>query len=234
MARGQLHGFSGVAGEPAGSPEVDNDAGRLGGGISALDSDLTVVQSLFAGNLSDALHGGALHQDGGSAVLKNSVLADNSGARGGALHLGDDTATLEIDFCTFSGNTSRVHGDAINHTAGSLTLSNSIVDHNGPAEAVYLLDSDVSFNQTYSLITGATAFGGAALATLPSDGDALGNRIGSPANFVDVSLDGDWTNDDWALDPSSVALDAADPALPDPDGTPADMGAGGGPDAWLP
>lgn len=49
--------------------------------------------------------------------------------------------------------------------------------------------------------------------------------------FLGAVLDGDCDTDDLRLHPASPAVNAGDPLLHDPDGTPADLGAYGGPDA---
>ena len=62
---------------------------------------------------------------------------------------------------------------------------------------------------------------------------ALGN-IGAAPQFVAFSDDGDWTNDDYCLQPGSPGVDMGDPdpAIDDPNGTRNDMGAFGGPLAF--
>ena len=63
------------------------------------------------------------------------------------------------------------------------------------------------------------------------------NLVGAPStNHVEAdpllaawTADGDCSNDDWTLLPGSPARDAGNPAWPDLDGTPNDIGVTGGP-----
>jgi parallel beta-helix repeat protein len=105
-------------------------------------------------------------------------------------------------------------------------LSGNIVIGNG-GTGIYVHDADDSV--AYNLSWGHTEDWAGALVDL----DGLHGNLSEDPDFVDASDDGDGTNDDMRLDSGSPAIDAADPATSDPDGSTADMGAYGGPNgSW--
>ena len=92
------------------------------------------------------------------------------------------------------------------------------------SHAGFVHDADASV--AYNLSWGHTEDWAGALVDL----DGLHGNLSEDPDFVDASDDGDGTNDDMRLDSGSPAIDAADPATSDPDGSTADMGAYGGAD----
>jgi predicted outer membrane repeat protein len=64
-----------------------------------------------------------------------------------------------------------------------------------------------------------------------SDHTGMGGNISLDPGVVDYSNDGDETNDDLTLTPTSPCIDAGTPHLDDPDDSRSDMGAYGGPGA---
>ncbi|MGJ8663719.1 MAG: choice-of-anchor Q domain-containing protein, partial [Marinicella sp.] len=108
-----------------------------GGGIYN-GGEMTVIDSTFAGNVSDDLlaSGGAIYTAAlGSTTLQDSTFIGNDGAIGGAIYLENDAASgaLEAVNSTFTQNGSNsVQGGAI-YNAGMLGSINNTFAANGNA-----------------------------------------------------------------------------------------------------
>ncbi len=107
------------------------------GGAIYNTGTLTVSGSTIFGNLAGS-YGGAIYAESGSTTsITNSTIYDNSGEYGGGLYT-NLSATSTVIHSTLAENTATYGGSAV-HTAGSLTLINSILDSNtgGTAECVW-------------------------------------------------------------------------------------------------
>lgn len=128
------------------------------GGAIYNSGTLTVTGSTIFGNMAGS-YGGAIYTDTGSTTdITNSTIYDNSGDYGGGLYT-NLSGTSNVIHSTFSGNTTN-HGGSAVHTAGSLTLINSILDGNtggtaecggaGSVTASHNVISDGSCGATYT------------------------------------------------------------------------------------
>ena len=224
-----------------GTSWVDNTASHYGGAAYVEYSTVDVQQSRFAGNFVGNTHGGALYSYATDLSLSNSVIADNDAIQGGALYLTGsdqdydndglpDRTSATLDFLTGVHNAGVSLGAFMRKGYADVVLSNSIVAHNRDNVAISLSDG-TGYTQ-YTTLTAdndVRDFGNFDPGTEPQTGDLNGNIVDGLTDFVSRTDDGDWTNDDLHLLDTSEARDAGDPLLQDPDGSPADMGAYGGP-----
>jgi hypothetical protein len=200
---------------------ADNVAAR-GGGIAIEENykPVTLRRVRFEGN--QAALGGAIVVRASKFAMTASILVDNVASEAGGAIAFDEAAPWEpdpsfdpptrsslgdVDFCTLHDNSAPAGAGVWTGTPG-LSVANSIVSAGG----VYVDDGTPawSYNDTYP-----ASFVGMADPTGTS-----GNLSVAPG--FDADLD---------LGAGSACVDAADPALEDPDGSRADMGAYGGPDA---
>jgi predicted outer membrane repeat protein len=114
------------------------------GGAIYNTGSLTVSGSTIFGNLADG-YGGAIYNDG-TLELYNSTIYDNSGEYGGGLYT-NLAANSTVVHSTFAENTATYGGSAV-HTAGSLTLYNSLLSGNtgGSAECAWTGSMTASTN----------------------------------------------------------------------------------------
>lgn len=194
---------------------VDNWA-FYGGGVYLADAEATfervVINQNYSGDDDDGA-GGAYFLSS-VATLTNVVVTDNqsSGVAGG-IELDDSSATLtNVDV---SGNTSDWAGGIYSHSS-SVTLSNvDIVDNwgwgHGGGVWGYFTISHSNLNGNY-----------------PDDVYGMADPIGTNGN---ISADPDLYDSLGHLNTTSPLVDAGDPAILDPDGSPSDIGAFGGPGA---
>ena len=214
---------------------TDNTAGD-GAGLYLLDCDGTVRQTLVAGNAAEdtqpgtgTLHGGGgLLINGGQVDVVSVVVASNSSTDlgGGVLTTGTFGAASLINV-TLSQNSSSSGGTGIHlDTDGEIILLNSIlaVNHGDAGIASDGAQPDQRYSDVYG--NQSVDYGAGVVDVTGVDGN-----IQVDPQFVALSEDGDWTNDDYHLDVGSLCSDAGDPdvAYDDVDTTPNDMGAYGGP-----
>jgi predicted outer membrane repeat protein len=206
---------------------TDCVASSLGGGLYLESSSSEIRRSLFAGNVA-ADQGGAVYALYGSVEIENAVLSDNRARYGGALNLAG-TRTLPLDAhlanLTATFNTGVAGGAFLRISLADVELTDSVLAHHRGAETVWQLDSTSgTLDQRRTLLWDSASAHYRSTVANPIGRD--GNAVVDP-RLWDVSEDGDWTNDDWRLKPSSPARDAG--LGLDADGTPADLGAFGGP-----
>ena len=161
--------------------------GGNGGAIGNLQSRLTIDDSVFVGNQTNADttgsagNGGAIYVDGvngGQMVVRRSRFAANVAANlGGAIHtyLYQGGTGLTIEDSTFRDNMSVRNGGAIFHMNGLLTITGSTFEGNttvGQGGALWIRDSNPTLirNSTFTENTatgrsanGTTGLGGAIL-----------------------------------------------------------------------
>jgi len=177
-----------------------------GGGLVIDSDDVLVLNSVFGGNQADQGGGAILVAvDGDGTVIANNVLIANSSPEGAGVHFRAALGDLDGQDVDFVNNIV-----AFNQGYGAYTELTLFGD-----------------NFQYNDVFGNTAGGyGAPIGPILIPA----NNIASDPLYVSLSLDGDWTNDDLALDTGSPCIDAGDPATfyNDPDGTRNDMGIYGG------
>ena len=223
---------------------TDNTAAHYGGGLYVDYSAVDIQHAVFAQNFVADVHGGALYAYATQVDIENAVFADNDGVQGGALLLtgttndtdGDgqpDLTHSTLNFVTAVHNSTVSMGAFVHAIHADVELSNSIVAYNGNGYAISLSASSPTYQQHTTLTESNEDGDFKNFATNPADepqtGDLFGNIVGGLPDFLALTDDGDWTNDDLHLGPASSATDVADPLLLDADGSPADMGAYGGP-----
>ena len=210
---------------------VDNSANCHGGGIYVRYSAPDVDGLRAVSNVAHQL-GAGIYVGNGSPHLANIVSIGNSGATvGGGIRLYSSSSTLvnAVVVGNSAGGDDPPPGAGIAISGGSPALSNVTVANNATSE---------NYDWYVGGITGTPA-------TLdhcnvwnnsPSDFDAGYDPIGVDGNisedpqFLDVTAPDplDW---DLHLATTSPLIDAGDPAVLDPDGSPSDIGAYGGPGA---
>jgi len=216
----------------------DNTAAQKGGAVYVSDGSLAVIDSEWSGSRADlgghlyvaggtvslvrtqllgasaSFGGGGLAVEDGAVTVRNALWSDLSADRGGAVLVGG--GQTDIRYSVFTRNDSAV-GAAAALDAGRLSISHSIITGHVGAEAIANATA-APIRLTHSLLY---------------DND-LGDWIGDLyiANLVEEQAPRfvNAATADYALLTGSPALDAGDEA--DLDGTPADMGLYGGPDAW--
>ncbi|HTM20525.1 MAG TPA: hypothetical protein VL172_08460 [Kofleriaceae bacterium] len=186
--------------------------------------------------------GGAIHFSGTNFVLSNSVLAGNDADHlGGAIYAAQDRPWTDVDtaappsstvgvfqFLVIHGNQADDAGAVLyKESPHQMRIEDSILfDNTGPTTVTVVApdpsDSDpapspVPPTWRYNDLMPGGSFEGMSDPT-GSDGNIAANPM-----FVDAG-DGN-----YHLTSGSPAIDAADPAITDPDSTRADMGRFGGP-----
>ncbi len=198
---------------------LDNFADQGGAIYVDETSAVTIDQSVFAGNL--ASDGAAVQIDGGSLALTNVITAWNEADDDGGGALVTGNGTLTSTNVTMGGDQASTGDGVYVMDSSSAVVMNSILWGAGGTGVV--VEAGSSFNGTYNNVYGwTTNYTGASGGT--------GSISQDPA-FVDVTDDGDRTNDDWSLDSSSPSVDAGDnsSSYNDADGSRNDQGAYGGP-----
>ncbi|MCA9491171.1 MAG: hypothetical protein KC621_14675 [Myxococcales bacterium] len=199
-------------------------------GLSVGSAPLTmlrtdVVRNVGHGDTYTYAVGAPLFVGGAGAVvsIRNCLIADNLGdappgsvSNGGAIGTwGGAAVVVDIEHTTIAGNVTATVGPVVAIASETVNLSHVILADNVGAEAVEnrgTVDTEhCLFDATGTLVGEPTT--------------EATNLIGQDPLFVDAVAG------DWHLAPGSPAIDAGDPAIRDPDGSVADLGAYGGPDA---
>lgn len=123
----------------------------IGGGISSVNSTLTLINTTVRNN--KAAYGGGVGLMGGQVTLVNSTISNNTAGSGGGIHNG---GTLTVLNSTISAN----FGGGIGFSLGSTTLGNTIVagnfdgpDCRGFTSLGYNLIGDIT-DCTFTPVTG--------------------------------------------------------------------------------
>ncbi len=227
-----------------------NDASALGGALYAHDSDSVVIlDSIFRDNTA---------VDGGGAYLNNlselearrslfcNNAADDDG--GGAYSVSVSTSEQWTNNA-FVDNQAVDGGGALVVEGGVQTTVafNDVLGSSSAAGAVRTFDNGLSFtdNIVAQTLSGGGLHAGSAIpdaqidrntwwVNSPDDLSGAQSTWGASNQVTDpqlqvLSLDGDCSNDLLWPSLGSPVVDRGDPALLDPDGTRADVGAYGGP-----
>jgi hypothetical protein len=214
---------------------ADNVAGFRGGMLMAYqNSTVSVERALVAGNRAPDDQGGAFRIYQSLLDLTHVVLHDNHAEEGAAVYGYGSSTTIAFDHVTATHNAATIYGSVLRlSTSADATAIDSIFARNGGHSVVSDTTSAGLYTQSYCLVDENTSTMTWHLAVSPDPGDGFsGNLVdnGYAVDFVSVTDDGDWANDDWHLLPTSDAVDAGDPAGGlDPDGSAPDLGAHGGP-----
>jgi uncharacterized repeat protein (TIGR01451 family) len=196
---------------------IGNHGGN-GGAIINRDVNMTVEDSLFQGNatqapVGDPFHGGvggyggAIFIDGtnlGTLTLRHTTFSGNQATNlGGAIYswMYGQPSALVIEDCTFANNVAVRTGGAITHSNGRLTISGTTFSGNtviGQGGAIFTLEGVPG--QTPVSITNSTFYGNSATGIRPSDGSTgIGGAIldaANPTTLTHVTIVGNYA--DWA------------------------------------
>ncbi len=196
-----------------GSDFVDNTADNYGAGVRLHHGDATLANNLFCRNIA-GLDGGALHLTSGTRDLTNSVLIENqAGNSGGAITLWDAELYRGRNN-TFVANRASGNGSAIlggpdtdgEESDSILTLqtgSNTVLHNTGRIVSSVLWDNTGTLQWTQQTM-------------LPAADPMFASWV-----------PGDCSRESVWLTAGSSLIDQGE--LVDPDGTPSDVGAFGGP-----
>jgi len=211
------------------------------GGALAFDNDphlVTVTDVTMIGN--NANTGGAVcllkkAQDGpddeagteddfwvaSNILVRNSLFVDNDASASGG-NVDVVYGEIALEFVTMHRADAPDGGSVATHELGTATVRNSISDDNDGANSAWHTDLDGEIHFSYSNLVGNDGgFAGDGVI----DPVGVGGNVSVTSGFVDsVALD-------YTLAAGSECIDAADPAVDDLDGTRADMGTYGGPNA---
>ena len=218
----------------------DNRAANDGGGIKISHAESVIEDNLFSGNIAGN-YGGGFELDDDHSTIRRAVIRRNRAAVGGGLHVNEVGSPIRVEATLITGNlaTERGGGIGFSGVAGAVFSFVTVADNSAPfvggadfAEAEVDVDDSIFANNggiqvrfasgggvgvwTYSDLTPV------ALVGMADPTGADGNLSVAPG-FVAPAAD------DYHLASSSPCRNAGDPALQDPDGTRADMGAHGGP-----
>lgn len=208
----------------------DNVAEDDGGGLWVDGvSQLTALRVVAHGNEAGQA-GGAVHEEAAAqAQYTSCIFTENVATVGGALHV-VDPASSEVLNVTLAGNTAHDAGAHLWVAGGPIRLINSIgalgLDGGGfHAEATAVASSDRFYDLVWSNA------GGDWVGAWDDPTGTSGNLAADPL-FRAYDIDGNPSDDDLRLAAGSPAIDAGDPSYDDVDGSEADIGAWGGPEAW--
>jgi predicted outer membrane repeat protein len=205
-----------------------NSAYDGGGLYVSWSAAIVVTGSAFVENVATD-DGGALAAQGGDIQIYSSLFAGNSaGDEGGgvALQVHSDTVTGEtfpssahVENLTFVDNFAGDYGHGFHLRQGEATLINVLVADHVDGRVIATADYGVN------TVTHMGVYG--------NNGPELREHYvpeavrGAP-HFVNGDLTVSAADRDYHLLPGSPFIDAGDPALVDPDGSPSDIGAYGG------
>jgi hypothetical protein len=203
------------------------NSGAVAGAAYVVGSpNSTVVRSVFLANHTEhsdpAVVGGTLRVSGAVYVANNLVAANTSANDASGLVLDNATpATLIANNVIVENGAGVAGGLYLTADADAGTIQNNVIAGNlgfGVYREAPIWPGQLRFNDVWGNDTEWSS-------TEPPD-----NASFDPG-FVSWSLDGDPSNDLWALLPSSLSVDAGNPASAwnDPDGSVNDLGLFGGP-----
>ncbi len=201
----------------------------FGGGVLVQDSGRTVAQrNLFAFNVARYGGGAYVQATTNSGTWTNNVFMENTAAYGGAGCVADAADESWVNN-TFVGNAATEEGGGLCIVDSAVDLRDNLYAWTSDGAAVHVWTSGkvgptFGYNAFYENTEGD---GGGDAGDITA---APGTVRGAPL-LVAYSHDGTEENDQLQPLRDSPLVDAGDPALLDPDGTVADIGATGGPGA---
>jgi hypothetical protein len=219
---------------------TSNIAEGDGGGIYLEGSSPTLIDVELRDNSVVTGSGGGLGLGPGSYPRLHRVLVEGNVAAvdGGGIHLlgkGDEGLPVDASLSqvTLAGNRCDLAGGGghgANLFLGSDTRAavvNSIVADGVGGAGIYTQDwtpANPSLQVTYS-----TLWNNAAGEVVSGTHGELTGVAGDVGNLTEDPRFADPDSDDYELGEGSPCVDTGDPSVEDPDGSPADMGAYGGP-----
>jgi hypothetical protein len=239
---------------------IDNTA-RRGGGLHNWrnETNFSIERVIFDGNIASDC-GGAVQIDNNPYRLSfiNSHFEENEAERGGAICTDlvyrdpDDvggienyyeTSNIHIHASTFVGN-SASEGGAMYLKAAEANIYNILSSGDGDGAGSFaFIDEEGDLSLTNGIIVDSV---GASVIEVESAGQATAtysdfyNNAGGFVGLTDpIGSNGNISDDPllfgvYELGDTSPCIDTGDPTLQDPDGSPSDMGAYGGPYAAPP
>ncbi|MEZ4238617.1 MAG: right-handed parallel beta-helix repeat-containing protein [Myxococcota bacterium] len=202
---------------------VGNVAADRGGAMFLIGMpQYDIRENVICGNTS-ADRGGGVYVESWPAdgTFAYNVVQENvseAGQGGGVFALNGVPALVHNDFL---GNTGGERGGALAYKDAALTFRHNLVAWTRTGDGVWaqfgVTVDDWDYDAWWSNLAADVAG-----VLQPGAHDVFADPL-----LPGVSLDGDCTNDDWARAPGSPLVDGGDPAEPDPDGSPADLGAFG-------
>jgi len=221
---------------------IYGNTSSAGGGLYVSESELVLDRVVIQGNLADDAGGGIYASDSAIEALDLELTSNHSYTAGGAYL---DGSTVDLTNALVDNNYAAYWVAGLYVADSTLWLDNVHVYGNqtdwGGASGVELhsstaalVNSTVAFNFGWHSAHGGVAGAGFTF----SHSDIYGN---TPDNFYGVS-DPTGTNGNLSVDPdlyhyaghlntTSPLIDAGDPTILDPDGSPSDIGPFGGPGA---
>ncbi len=195
-----------------------NDCGNGGGGVYTLRTPLTIAGAVITGNTVGA-SGGGLHHMGESINVTNSIIVLNDAALfGGGVYADSSWGGL-------INNT--IDRNSAVYTGGNIFLSSSV--------SLDLRNNMITYGETEGLYTSTSV--GLTFQYNNLFGNAPSDVLGITPDSTNTNLNplyADTTSLDYHLLVHSCGIDGGDPAAGlDPDGSPADQGAFGGPNAVM-
>jgi hypothetical protein len=189
--------------------EFINNFAPMGGAVCASQIIYEIINGLFVGNLAEQA-GGALYHENSDGQLSFSTFADNAAEEGGAIRATSrDGMSIEME----------AEDPPLGHRYNRLALHSSIIYRSqfGPAVSIDLGAPTWQYNNIFAS-QGVDFFG------MPDPTGSLGNVSAEP-NFADPD------QRDFHLFAPSACIDVGMAGMVDRDGSPADMGYYGGPEA---
>ena len=197
-----------------------------GGGIYMVNNFFPIAIRRLEVVGNTAARGGGMFIRATDVTIENTIIAGNDAGEGGGLYVREPepwqspdpcpcpptAPTIDVDFTVLHQNTGGM-GSAVWVDTSGLSVGSTILSgHASPA--VVALGPDPAWSYTN---------------TVPADFTGMSNPTGSAGNISSDPLFVDTTS--FALRAGSPCVNAGDPAFQDPDGSRADMGRFGGPEA---
>ena len=209
--------------------EVSGYDGSFGGGIMMMRSSAQLTNTLITSNIAVdgwyVCEGGGIRMMDSSPLLQNVIIAGNEvggGAgytSGGGVFAQDSDVVLEN--VAVVGNTGTNGTSGIYLYESDSTMSNVIVSHNSGDYGLYGMNATVQMSHCNVYGNSGVTFEGITDPTGTDGNVSVAPEFldGTPVNPLD------W---DLHLSATSQLIDAGDPSILDPDGSPSDIGAYGG------
>ena len=154
-----------------GDNTTTNGGSGLGGGLTSVNSSLTLSDLTFSNNMASA-QGGAIFANGDSSLnIMNSEFLNNSSVRGGSIRT-EFSGAVNISGSDFNGNTASLFGGALyatSDTSDTISFTNfennsSNANRNGGAIR-FLQDQNVNVNNS-NFNNNSSGDGGAIISSL--------------------------------------------------------------------
>ena len=205
---------------------IANNQADDGGGLYLLNNFVPIAIRRLEVVGNTAGRGGGLFVRATDVSIENTVIARNESWQGGGLFVREPdpwespdgcpcpptAPTIDVDFAVFHQNTAS-EGSAVWVDTSGLSVGSSILSGN-PAPSVVALGPEPAWSYTD---------------TVPASFSGMTNPTGAAGNISSDPLFVD--TEGFALRAGSPCVNAGDPAFQDPNGSRADMGRFGGPEA---